>query len=120
MYPKKKIEEIVTARFRTMFDLIDKHLKTLGKRGSLPAGIIISGGASGQGTISDIAKGTLSLPSRIADVRVTEDTKIQDATWAVAYGLALWGLTGDTETPKRARGGAFIESATRFLSQFLP
>ncbi len=120
MYPKKKIEEIVTARFRTMFDLIDKHLKTLGKRGSLPAGIIISGGASGQGTISDIAKGTLSLPSRIADVRVTEDTKIQDATWAVAYGLALWGLTGDTETPKRQRGGVFIESATRFLRQFLP
>lgn len=120
MYPKKKIEEIVTARFRTMFDLIDKHLKTLGKRGSLPAGIIISGGASGQGTVNDIAKGTLSLPSRIADVRVTEDTKIQDATWAVAYGLALWGLTGDTETPKRVRGGAFIEGATRFLRQFLP
>ncbi len=120
MYPKKKIEEIVTARFRTMFDLIDKHLKALGKRGSLPAGIIISGGASGQGTISDIAKGTLNLPSRIADVRVTENTKIQDATWAVAYGLALWGLTGDTETPKKRPGGAFVESMLLFLRQFLP
>ncbi len=120
MYPKKKIEEIVTARFRTMFDLVDKHLKTLGKRGSLPAGIIISGGASGQGTISDIAKGALALPSRIADVRITEDTKIKDATWAVAYGLALWGLTGDTETPRKRPVGAFVDSATRFLRQFLP
>lgn len=120
MYPKKKIDEIVTARFRTMFELIDRHLKALGKRGSLPAGIIISGGASGQGMVSDIAKGALSLPSRIADVRITDDTKIKDATWAVAYGLALWGLTGDTETPKRRHAGAFIESVTRFLHQFLP
>jgi len=120
MYPKKKIDEIVTARFRTMFELIDRHLKALGKRGNLPAGIIISGGASGQGMVSDIAKGALSLPSRIADVRVTDDTKIKDATWAVAYGLALWGLTGDTDTPKRPRAGAFIESASRFLRQFLP
>jgi cell division protein FtsA len=120
MYPKKKIDEIVTARFRTMFDLIDRHLKALGKRGSLPAGIIISGGASGQGMVSDIAKGALSLPSRVADVRITDDTKIKDATWAVAYGLALWGLTGDTETPKRHHAGALIESVTRFLRQFLP
>jgi len=120
MYSKKKIDEIVTARFRTMFDLIDRHLKALGKRGNLPAGIIISGGASGQGMVSDIAKGALALPSRVADVRITDDTKIKDATWAVAYGLALWGLTGDTDTPKRARSGALMESFQRFIAQFLP
>ena len=120
MYSKKKIDEIVTARFRTMFDLIDRHLKALGKRGNLPAGIIISGGASGQGMVSDIAKGALALPSRVADVRITDDTKIKDATWAVAYGLALWGLTGDTDTPKRARAGALMESFQRFIAQFLP
>ncbi len=120
MYSKKKIDEIVTARFRTMFDLIDRHLKALGKRGNLPAGIIISGGASGQGMVSDIAKGALALPSRVADVRITDDTKIKDATWAVAYGLALWGLTGDTDTPKRARAGALMESLQRFIAQFLP
>ncbi len=121
MYPKKKVDEIVTARFRTMFDLIDKHLKALGKRGSLPAGIIISGGASGMGTISDIAKGALNLPSRIADVQITPDTKIKDATWAVAYGLSLWGLTGDTDTPTHHRpSGQFMENAVRFFRQFLP
>lgn len=120
MYPKKKIDEIVTARFRTMFDLIDKHLKALGKRGSLPAGIIISGGASGMGTISDIAKGALSLPSRIADIQITPDTKIKDATWAVAYGLSLWGLTGETDTPTAHSGGHFMENVMRFFRQFLP
>ncbi len=122
MYPRKRVDEIVTARFRAMFELIDKHLKMLGRRGSLPAGIIISGGASGQGAISDIAKGTLNLPSRIADLKVSSDTKVKDATWAVAYGLALWGLTGDTETPKKQANpvGDIVATAQKFLKQFLP
>jgi len=122
MYPRKKVDEIVTTRFRAMFELIDKHLKMLGRRGNLPAGIIISGGASGQGSISDIAKGALNLPSRIADLKVSSDTKVKDATWAVAYGLALWGLTGDTETPKKKNGiamGEFATNVQKFLKQFL-
>ncbi len=122
MYPRKKVDEIVTTRFRAMFELIDKHLKVLGRRGNLPAGIIISGGASGQGSITDIAKGTLNLPTRIADLKVSSDTKVKDATWAVAYGLALWGLTGDTETPKKkgVDAGALMESFQKFFKQFLP
>lgn len=120
MYPKKKVEEIITTRFRTMFDLIERHLRSLGRHGSLPAGIILSGGGAGQGTISDIAKGALNLPSRVADMRISSDTKIRDATWAVAYGLALWGLTGDTETPKKNVMGDIGRSLERFIRQFMP
>lgn len=123
MYPKKRVDEIVTARFRAMFELIDRHLKAIGRRGSLPAGIVISGGGSGNGTIGDIAKGALNLPSRIADVKLTSDTKVKDATWAVAYGLALWGLTGDTEASKKQTTGGVQElltSAKQFITQFLP
>ena len=120
MYPKKKVDEIVTARFRQMFGLVAEHLKVIGKKGSLPAGIILSGGSSGQGSILDIAKGALALPSRIADLTVPADTKIRDATWAVAYGLALWGLTGDTDTPRRNPLKGTGKSLSRFLQQFLP
>ncbi|MEK7100167.1 MAG: cell division FtsA domain-containing protein, partial [Patescibacteria group bacterium] len=120
MYPKRKVEEIITARFRMMFDLIDKHLKQLGRGRTLPAGIIISGGGAGQGLITDIAKGSLNLPSRIADMRLTTDVKVRDATWAVAYGLALWGLTGDTETPKKRKMSDMLAGAQGFLRQFLP
>ena len=60
----------------------------IGRRGNLPAGIIISGGASGQGTIADIAKGTLNLPSRIQTVSLTMTT-----TGAVMMALA-WLLLG--------------------------
>lgn len=120
MYSKKKIDEIISTRFKHMFDLIDKHLKAIGRKGALPAGIVISGGGAGQGNISDIAKGCLALPARIADMKLSTDTKLRDATWAVAYGLALWGLTGETETPKKKTFGSLAESVTGFLRQFMP
>ncbi len=116
MYPRKKVDTIIAGRLETMFTLIDKHLKSLGRRGPLPAGIIISGGGAGAGSISEIARGSLKLPARLAEFRISADTKIRDATWAVAYGLAIWGLTGDTSAPKQ---GPFV-AVRKFFSQFLP
>lgn len=116
MYPRKKVDSLIENRLMDMFALIDKHLKSLGRRGPLPAGIIISGGGAGVGSISDIARGSLKLPARLAEFRLSADTKIRDATWAVAYGLAIWGLTGDTNAPKKGFGA----STLKFLQQFLP
>lgn len=120
MYPKRKIDEIVSSKFRAMFELVDKHLKALGKRGNLPAGIILSGGGAGHGLVSDIARGSLSLPARSADMRVPPDSKIRDATWSVAYGVSLWGLTGSTEAPRTRPILKLGKSVLKFLKQFLP
>ena len=116
MYPRKKVDDFIGGRLNAMFALIDKHLKSLGRRGPLPAGIIISGGGAGIGPISDIARSSLKLPARLAELRISADTKIRDATWAVAYGLALWGLTGDTTAPKKSIGTI----VSKFFQQFLP
>ena len=116
MYPRKKVDDVIATRLTTLFTLIDKHLKSLGRRGPLPAGIIISGGGAGIGSVSDIAKSSLKLPARLAEFRIGPDAKIRDATWAVAYGLAIWGLTGDTAGPKRSLSASF----SKFLGQFLP
>ncbi len=116
MYPRKKVDDLIGSRLIAMFSLIEKHLKTLSRHGPLPAGIIISGGGAGVGSITDVARGSLKLPARLAEFRLTSDTKIRDATWAVAYGLALWGLTGDTAAPRKNLGASF----SKFFRQFLP
>jgi len=116
MYPRKKVDDMIENRLLTMFTLIDKHLKSLARRSPLPAGIIISGGGAGVGSVTDVAKGSLKLPARLAEFRLSTDTKIRDATWAVAYGLALWGLTGDTRAPKKSLSAHF----GKFFRQFLP
>jgi len=116
MYPRKKIDDLIKNRLAATFALIDKHVKSLNRRGPLPAGIIISGGGAGIGGISDIARGALKLPARLAELRIAPDMKAHDVTWAVAYGLALWGLTGDTTAPKKS----FHTSIRKFFRQFLP
>ncbi|MBU6323275.1 MAG: hypothetical protein KGI41_03405 [Patescibacteria group bacterium] len=120
MYPRKKIEEIIAARLSAMFDLIDKHLKVIGRRGLLPAGIALSGGGAGAGSISDIARHSLALPARIAELRLPPDTKLRDSTWAVAYGLTLWGLTGETDIERKGAFASLGHTLRRFVRQFLP
>lgn len=116
MYPRKKVDSLISSRLEMMFTLIDKHLKALGRRGPLPAGIIISGGGAGVGNIGEVARASLKLPARLAELRQSADMKMRDSTWAVAYGLALWGLTGDTSVPKKNVAASF----TKFFKQFLP
>jgi cell division protein FtsA len=94
-YPKKKLEEIIIARLSDIFDLIEAHLKKIGRSGLLPAGIILTGGTSGVSTIEDLARATLKLPSRIGALNYTSSLKnfqFKDSSWSVAYGLCVWGL----------------------------
>src|SRR3989344_670010 len=96
-YPKKRLDEIIMARLSDIFELIENHLKKIGKNELLPAGIILTGGGSGIATIEDFARAALKLPSKLAAPRLMEGSKIKDASWAVAYGLCIWGLTADEE-----------------------
>lgn len=94
-YPKKKLDEIILARLSDIFDLIEAHLRKMGRSGLLPAGIILTGGGSGIDTIEDIARVSLKLPSKVSSINFLSNIKnsqLQDSYWSVAYGLSVWGL----------------------------
>lgn len=91
---KKKLDEIIQARIYDMFEVIEAHLKKIGKSAVLPAGIFITGGGSNITSIEDLARATLKLPSRIANININDKGKVMDSTWAVAYGLTVIGLNG--------------------------
>lgn len=95
IYSKKELGEITTTRLKNIFILIENHLKKIDRNGLLPAGIILSGGGSGIATINDLAKASLNLPSKIANLYFLNSSqeRIHDSTWAVACGLCLTGLT---------------------------
>lgn len=98
-YPRKKLEEIIAARLSDMFELIEAHLKKIGRNGLLPAGIIITGGGSGLGSIEEFAKNALRIPSRVGTILsengINNKNQIKDSTWSVAYGLAIFGFSND-------------------------
>ena len=128
-YSKKRLEEIIIARLSDIFDLIESHLKKIGRSGLLPAGIILTGGSSGVSTIEDLARATLKLPSKIGSINFTTSLKncqIKDSSWSVSYGLCVWGLGGEEEisfgaplTSKRAKNNIFLKILGWF-KQFLP
>ncbi len=123
-YPRKKLEEIIAARLSDIFELIEAHLKKIGRNGLLPAGIIITGGGSGLNSIDTLAKVYLKLPSRIGSLNhIDPKSSFKDATWAVAYGLCIWGINSD-ESPELDNSSIFLKRIWRKilqgLKQFLP
>ncbi|KKU25603.1 MAG: Cell division protein ftsA [Candidatus Magasanikbacteria bacterium GW2011_GWA2_46_17] len=122
IYPKKKLDEIVAARLSDIFELIDAHLKKIGRNGLLPAGIVLTGGSSGMETIEDLAKAALRLPSRIASINFGDNkTQVKDASWSVAFGLCILGLS---EEDQGLNGIKIAKKAGTdvmgWLKQFLP
>jgi len=119
-YSKRKLDEIVAARLTDIFELIDVHLRKIKRDGLLPAGIIITGGGSGVATIQDLAKASLRLPSRIATLDPGQNGKIRDASWAVSYGLCMWGASDIGEENGISIAKHTKNTIVTWLSQFLP
>jgi len=157
-YPRKKLEEIIEARLSDIFELIDAHLKKISRSGLLPAGIIITGGGAGLGTIEDLARASLRLPSRVGSIhwqervtgtggktpasdkttgstekssterggteRIRDKQTYRDATWAVAYGLCIFGASAEGADTVGGSGtraaGTAVKSFTNWVRQFLP
>ncbi len=125
-FSKKKLDEIIMARLGDIFELVDAHLKKIGKNGLLPAGIVLTGGGSGITTIEDLARGTLKLPSKKSEGKF-ESTKgsVKDAMWAVAYGLCILAFATEESGTINTRLGIRLMKSTKnsvwnWLKQFLP
>lgn len=62
---QEKYHEIIYARIIDIFELIQKHLKKIGRDRLLPAGVIIHGGGSMMKDTSTISKEILHLPTQV-------------------------------------------------------
>ena len=123
-FPRKKLEEIVSARLSDIFELIDAHLKKIGRNGLLPAGIVITGGGSGLNSIDSIAKANLRLPARVGTLGMIDGkSSFKDASWAVSYGLCIWGTHAE-EGPEIDTSIVFLKKLWKsiggWFKQFLP
>ncbi len=119
-YSKKKLDEIVTARLTDVFELIDAHLRKIKRDGLLPAGIILTGGGANISSAQELARTTLRLPSKIATLDPAQNGKVRDATWAVGYGLCIWGMSGGEEESGINIAKSAGNTILNWLKQFLP
>ncbi len=120
-YSKKKLADIIEARLYDIFELVESHLKKIGRSGLLPAGIILTGGGTGIATIEDLAKAVLKLPSSLAQPVVANAGKhiVKDSSWLVAYGLALYALQ-KPEGTKSTTARDILNTVKSWVKPFLP
>lgn len=121
------VVEIIEARLEEIFSLINKELKSVGKAGLLPAGVVLTGGGAKLPQIVDFAKESLGLPAQVGfPVRLGGILdKVDDPSFATAVGLILWQKESDlsqggkiSEIRVNMEGAA--KKARKWIEKFLP
>ena len=90
---RQRVCEIVEARMQEIFQLIQHEIKRSGYEALLPAGVVLTGGASELAGASDLARAILQVPVRIGlpfGIHGLVDS-ISSPSFATSVGLLLWG-----------------------------
>jgi|SRR3989344_66781 len=129
-YSKKKLDDIISARLSDFFELVEGHLKIIGRDSLMPGGSILSGGASKITGLKTFAEEVLELPARLAEIHfgTPDQNKVRESQWTVASGLILLGfnsageggLIGGRKENLSKEGSKLLRKASRWFSQFLP
>lgn len=125
---KRKIEEIVEARYSDIFELIDRYLKKIGRSGLLPSGAVLIGGGSLAPALENPAKNILKIPIRLGHVDIPSiKGPIKDPRFIPAYSVAINNETNNLKSSKRKNYSAdnyenegFISFIKNFFKQLMP
>lgn len=90
----KYVSEIIEARLNEVFLMIKDNLREIGRDGTLPAGIVLTGGVSKTDGIVELAKSTMCLPAQVGkpilEISGLVD-KLDDPVYSTSIGLMHWG-----------------------------
>ncbi len=100
---RKYVATIIQARAEEMLDKIDEVLQALNKSGTLPAGIVFTGGGAALDGLIDLAKERLRLPVSLGyPVGMGSVTdRSNDLGFSTAIGLVKWGYLAQREQGER-------------------
>lgn len=122
-HSERKLNEIIEARLRDVFEILEKHLKRIGRDALLPAGIIITGGGSHISQIESLARSTLKLPCRVGipEHLLQMKPRIRDVSWIVAYGLSTYQAeSANTKISHSSGGGQLKRKIRSFFQDLMP
>jgi cell division protein FtsA len=121
--------QIIEARVDEMFSLVLQEIRRSGYDGLLPAGMVLTGGASLLPGIRSLASDVLSLPVRLAKPEELSGMveKLDSPAYSTGVGLLRWAILMDEIMPEiRPRpalsvsGGDAWDKVKDFLRRLLP
>lgn len=121
-----EVAGILEPRVEEIYSLLRQEIKRSGYDGLLPAGVVLTGGASKLSGMSDIAAEVLQLPVRCSKpdkLRGLTD-KLDDPAFSASVGMLHWARLQNDQQFIEQRGFSLprldIHRAADFLKRLLP
>ena len=131
-FSRRFICQVLEARATEMLELIQEQLRKSGYLEQLPAGVVLTGGASQLPGFTELGRRVFNMPVRVGaprpDLPISGLSRaFQSPGYATTVGLLLWGLHEDARAVQRsfdAEGGdgesAWLNQAVGWLRNLLP
>lgn len=127
--PKRFLYEVTDMRLEEIFSLVALEIKKANLVGKIPAGVVITGGASLTYGAERVAKNVLKAPVRIGYPKGVTGLidEIEGPAFASAVGVLLYGVNYSKEnegglsfSQTKSRIGNIISKIIGFIKSFLP
>lgn len=115
-FSEKDLVKIIEARVCEIFELAGKEIKKVSKEGSLPGGIVLTGGGSNLPGIVDLAIKEFKLPCRIGYCKDIKGID-KDSSLTTVCGLVLTNIEKESSYSRGSKIGKKIKN---FLNNFIP
>jgi cell division protein FtsA len=119
---RQDLAQVIEARVEEIFQLILQEIKRSSYEGLLPAGIVLTGGASQLRGITKVAQRVLGVSARVAKPRnlIGLVDALQSPVYATSVGLLQWAVSGQNSYRPRSRPNELGRKLTDFLRSLLP
>lgn len=122
MVGRQDLASVVEARVEEIFQLVLKEVEASGYDGLLPAGIVLTGGASQLRGITAVGQRILGVPARVGMPRelVGLVDSLRSPAFATSVGLLRWALSDSNMYRPRPRGSEWGRKLGSFFRALLP
>ncbi len=119
---RQDLAAVIEARMEEIFSMILDEVRNSGYGGLLPAGIVLTGGASQMRGITEVAERVLGVPARVASPRnlVGLVETLRSPAYATSVGLLRWATSDHILYRPRDSQGQWGRKIGYFLKAFLP
>jgi cell division protein FtsA len=136
-FNRRFISEVLACRAEEIFERIQTELEKSGFLNKVPAGLVLTGGASQLPGMTELGRNLLGMPVRVgapgSQLPIAALSRsLQSPAFSTGVGLLLWGMHEDarvlhrrfqaehTHTDRTLDAGALVGQTMRWLRNLLP
>ncbi len=127
--------DVLACRAEEIFEQVEAHLSEAGYLAKIPAGLVLTGGASQLPGLAELGRNMLGMPVRTGTpgthLPITAMSRtLQSPAFATSVGLLLWGMHEDARVLHRRfaadssssplGAGMLVDQTVRWLKNLLP